>query len=191
MEAWRLIFRNGFSPFLSTDGLEKLLEALKIYDERIIQGATVHPLPIRQNEDWHVEATDAIAFCFWQGNNELKVKDIDAFFAKTCFSCDETLGEPSGYRHFLNWYDNFPRKETFDLLADEVSFCLSKRYLNEDIDFNKASSLYGSILGFEVCKLANLLKEKCDVELFLPLADLSEEAGLLTRSFVYRKSSKK
>src|SRR6187397_2364540 len=56
MESWRLVWRDGFVPVISTSGLEALREALKSDDPRLTQGSTTTPPPLMCVQDWPVEA---------------------------------------------------------------------------------------------------------------------------------------
>jgi hypothetical protein len=48
------------------------------------------------------------------------VREVEEFFAKTCFTPERLLGEPGGNRHFLNWYHDTPRGEMRRRLLAEV-----------------------------------------------------------------------
>lgn len=127
MESWRLVFRDGFVPVLSTDGLTALREALKSDDPRLTQGSTTTPPPLLCVQDWPVEAACALGFCGWQGDDLDTVGQVEEFFARACFEADTRLGEPAACRWFLNWYDDTPRDLMRRDLLEEVELALYKR----------------------------------------------------------------
>jgi len=77
MESWRLVWRDGFVPVLSTAGLEALRDALRGDDPRLTQGSTTTPPPLMCVQDWPVEAACALGFCGWQGD-ELESVGVSA-----------------------------------------------------------------------------------------------------------------
>ena len=111
MESWRLVWREGFVPVLSTAGLESLRDALRGDDPRLTQGSTTTPPPLMCVQDWPVEAACALGFCGWQGDELETVGEVEEFFARVCFEADQRLGEPAACRWFLNWFDDTPRDE--------------------------------------------------------------------------------
>lgn len=127
MESWRIVWRNGFAPNLSTPGLEALREALKTDDKRLLQGATTTPPPLMCVQDWPVEAACALGFCGWQGDHLETVGEVEEHFAKCCFAADQLLGEPAACRWFLNWFDDTPRDEMRRSLLEEVERALQSR----------------------------------------------------------------
>ena len=127
MESWRLGFRDGFAPVLSTRGLETLAEALRTDDPRLTQGSTTTPPPLMCVQDWPCEAACALGFCGWQGDELDSVGQVEEFFARACFEADQRLGEPAACRWFLNWFDNTPRDAMRAALLAEVELVLSQR----------------------------------------------------------------
>ncbi len=142
MEAWKKVWRDGFAPQLSTTGLTALARALKDDDPHLLQGATTSPPPLQTVQYWPVEAADAIAFCFIVDNGGFMqaastgptyadtgctVMEAEEFFAKACFACDETLGDPAACRWFLKWYDETPRVQMRRELLVEVQRVLAIR----------------------------------------------------------------
>ncbi len=128
MEAWRRVWRHGFSPLLPLLGLQRLKTALETDDPRLLQGATCTPPPLTAVLDWPVEACDCIVFAFWADHDfHCTAEDGEEFFAQRCFECDTILGEPAASRWFLNWYDETPRNEVFRALALEVGLEVTKR----------------------------------------------------------------
>lgn len=127
MESWRLVFRDGFAPVLSTRGLETLAEALRTDDPRLTQGSTTTPPPLMCVQDWPCEAACPLGFCGWQGDDLTSVGQVEEFFARACFEADQRLGEPAACRWFLNWFDNTPRDAMRAALLAEVELALSQR----------------------------------------------------------------
>jgi hypothetical protein len=127
MESWRLVWRNGFVPVLSTAGLEALRDALQSDDPRLTQGSTTTPPPRMCVQDWPVEAACALGFCGWQGDGLDAVGEVEEFFARACFEADHRLGEPAACRWFLNWFDDTPRDQMRRDLLAEVERALADR----------------------------------------------------------------
>ena len=127
MESWRLVWRDGFVPVLSTSGLEALRDALRGYDPRLTQGSTTTPPPPMCVQDWPVEAACALGFCGWQGDELESVGQVEEFFARACFEADQRLGEPAACRWFLNWFDETPRDDVRRELLPEVLRALRRR----------------------------------------------------------------
>jgi hypothetical protein len=127
MESWRITWRDGFTPVLSTAGLEALRDALKTDDQRLVQSVTTFPPPLMCVQDWPVEAADALGYCGWQGDGLTTVGEVEEHFARCCFDADQRLGEPAACRWFLNWYDDTPRDEMRRELLAEVERSLSER----------------------------------------------------------------
>jgi hypothetical protein len=126
-KAWRKGFREGFFPGLSTRALRALEDALANNDERLIQGATTQPPPLACVSDWPVEMACGIGLCGWLGEGLKTVGEVEEYFARQCYECDTRLGEASGCRHALNWFDDTPRSEAFPLLLEEVRKELKER----------------------------------------------------------------
>ena len=133
MDLWKKVWREGIVPQLSTPGLEALKTALVNNDKRLIQDATTVPPPLQCVQDWPVEASDAIAFAAWQGDGLETVGEVEEFFARTCFECDNALGEPAACRWWLNWFDDAPRDEMRRELLAEVQIVLAARALQAAI----------------------------------------------------------
>ena len=127
MESWRIVWRDGFVPVLSTAGLTALRDALRGDDPRLVQGATTTPPPLMCVQDWPVEAADALGYCGWQGDGLETVGQVEEHFARCCFEADQRLGEPAACRWFLNWYDDTPRDEVRRELLAEVELALAER----------------------------------------------------------------
>jgi hypothetical protein len=131
MESWRKVWREGIVPQLSTKALEVLQNALENDDPHLIQGATTTPPPLQCVQDWPVEAACIISYCGWQGENLKTVSEVEKFFAKTCFQCDQTMQQAAACSWFLNYWDDNPRKEVVEELLHEVRCELSRREKHE------------------------------------------------------------
>ena len=138
METWRLLWREGFAPVLSTAGLEALRNALQTDDPRLTQGSTTTPPPLSCVRDWPVEAACALGFCGWQGDGLGVVGEVEEYFASVCFEADQRLGEPAACRWFLNWFDDTPREEMCRELLAEVERSLAERSLPLDLPLTEA-----------------------------------------------------
>ena len=127
MERWKQVWREGFTPFLPTEGLLALRDALETDDPRLTQGSTTTPPPLLCVQDWLVEAACALGFCGWQGQALGTVGEVEEFFARICFEADQRLGEPAACRWFLNWFDDTPRAEMRRELLAEIELALADR----------------------------------------------------------------
>ena len=139
MESWRNVWRRGVAPLLSMESLEALRLALVHDDPRLLQGATTTPPPLQCVQDWPVEAACALGYCGWQGEGLESVAEVEEYFARSCFECDQLLGEPAACRWFLNWFDETPRDEMRQLLLAEVNRSLAQR-LSEKPGDNQAGA---------------------------------------------------
>jgi hypothetical protein len=92
------------------------------------QGCTTTPPPIQCVLDWPVEGACPIGFAGWQGDGLKTVGEVEEYFAKACFDCDQAIGEVAGVRHFLNWVDDTPRDEMRRELLREVNRVLEERH---------------------------------------------------------------
>jgi hypothetical protein len=87
----------------------------------LTQGSTTTPPPLMCVQDWPVEAADAIGYAGWQDNPGLEtVGQVEEFWARICFECDNRLGEPAACRWFLNFWDDTPRHQARAELLAEV-----------------------------------------------------------------------
>jgi hypothetical protein len=128
MESWRMVWREGFAPVLSTPGLEALWQALREDDPQLTQGSTTTPPPVGCMEGAAVEGCCGIGWCGWKGDRRETVGEVEEFFARCCFEADQRLGETAGCRWFLNWFDDTPRDEMRASLLNEVERCLGQRF---------------------------------------------------------------
>jgi hypothetical protein len=130
MESWRIVWRDGFVPGLSTENLQALEKGLEADDSRILQGATTTPPPLMCVRDWEVEAACPLGYCGVLENGgfgEATVGETEEFFARACFDADQRLGEPAACRWFLNAWDDTPRDEMRRELLAEVRLALAAR----------------------------------------------------------------
>ncbi len=139
MESWRKVWREGLAPQISTAGLEALRSALLNDDPRLLQSATTSPPPLQCVQDWPVDGACGLGYCGWQGDGLETVAEVEEYFARSCFECDQLLGEPAACRWFLNWFDETPREEMRQLLLAEVSRSLAQR-LSEKPGDNQAGA---------------------------------------------------
>ena len=121
---WRRVWRNGFLPLLSREGLLALQKALINDDPRLLQGATCHPPHLDAWQIRDVRCVCALGWCGWQGNGLRTVSQVEAYFQRLCDDADALLNEPAACRFFLNWYDDAPRAEMRRELLTEVSLAL-------------------------------------------------------------------
>src|SRR5262249_47561933 len=128
MDSWRMVWREGLAPLLSTMSLEALRAALFTDDARLLQGATTTPPPLACVQDWPVEAACGLGFCGWQGEGLESVGQVEEYFARMCFEIDQRMGEPAACRWFLNWFDETPREEMRGELLAEVNRTLAERH---------------------------------------------------------------
>jgi hypothetical protein len=132
MENWRRVWRDGFAPLLSRSALEKLRDALRSDDARLIQGSTTTPPPLMCVQDWSVQCACALGFCGWQGDGLTTVGQVAEYFNSLMLLCDARLGEPAGSRWFLSWFDETPRPEMRVELLAEVEMALAHRPMTAD-----------------------------------------------------------
>lgn len=128
MESWRMVWREGISPVLSTAGLESLWQALRTDDPRLAQGCSTTPPPLLSLADCPCSGADAIGWCGWQGQNLTTVGEVELYFARCCFDSDARMGEPAACRWFLNWWDDSPRDVARTELLAEVERTLAQRF---------------------------------------------------------------
>lgn len=139
LEPWRLVFRQAVAPSLSTRALEALAHGLRANDSRLIQGATAEPIPMYHVRDWPCEGACALGYAGWadvtaaieadpaEEGRPATVFEVEEGFSALCFAIDQRLGEPSGCRHFLNYWDETPREKMFPALLAEVVLALDAR----------------------------------------------------------------
>jgi hypothetical protein len=131
METWKVAWRNGVAPCLSTEGLLALRDALRTDDRRLIQNATTFPPPLEAAKDWPVAAACAVALACWHGSGLTTVGEVETAFALACQGASERLGEPGAVRWFLNAYDEMSRDQMRRELLTEVCRTLAERGIAE------------------------------------------------------------
>lgn len=145
MEAWRNVWRNGFAPNFTSDGLLALRHALEIDDCHITQSATTVPAAVPHVMDWPAEGACAITYCGWHGEQLETVGELEEYFSRVCFEADLLLGESGAARWFLNWYDEVPREEMRTSLLEEIDHELERRLMHvERGDERPAFGLVGA-----------------------------------------------
>ena len=131
-EMWKLVWRQGFAPVLSTRALDALADGLRRDDPRLTQGSTTTPPPLLCVQDWPCEAGCGVAYAGWLGEELSTVGEVEEFFARACFDADQKLGEPAACRFLLTWFDDAPRDEMRRDLLEEVERALSERAAMEN-----------------------------------------------------------
>jgi hypothetical protein len=127
LQAWQRCWRDGIVPQLSTRALQALRQGLLCDDKRILQGATCSPAPLACVADWEPEAADAISYALWLGDGYGTIGQLEDQFALVCMRASETLGEPTGCRYFLSWWDEQPRDVARQQLLIECDLALIGR----------------------------------------------------------------
>lgn len=143
LESWRLVWRAFVRARAAWPGaraaLERLAEAVRSDDGRLLQGATTFPPPLMCVQDWVCEGADVVG---WLGlerplvpedSVHLKAGDgtfpsvgeVEEGFARLCSECDRITGEPASCRYLLNWSDDTPRERMRAELAAEIRFNLT------------------------------------------------------------------
>jgi hypothetical protein len=131
LAAWKKAWRDAISPQLSTRGLEALRRALATDDKRLVQGQTTSPPPLRCVEDWQLEGGDPIVIALWIGDGYSTVGQAEEQWARLCCKVGHELGDPSGVRFFLNWWDSEARDVVRQQLLIEVDLALIGRLPQE------------------------------------------------------------
>lgn len=132
LEKWQEVWRKGFAPFMPTEGLKALSDALAENDPQLISGSTTLPPPSENWAHYPIEAACAIGYIGWKGKDLQTIGECEEWFANMCFECNRVLGEPSACRWFLNWFDETPREEMIPKLLTEVNAELLKREMEKD-----------------------------------------------------------
>lgn len=143
MESWQKVWREGIEPLLSIDALRVLHAALLSDDPRLIQGANTTPPPLLCVHDWPVEEACVLCYAGWQGEGLETVAEVEEYFARLCFECDQRMGDPAACRWFLNFWDDTPRHVLFPLILEEVNLELLRRCGNEANSANSRQSVAG------------------------------------------------
>ncbi len=133
MESWKTVWREGFAPGISLNGLEELRAALQADSQQLTQGSTTTPPPLTCVQEWPCEAACATAYCGWKGENLTTVGEVEEYFARLCYEADMRLGEQAACRYFLNWFDDAPRAEMVRELLAEVERAIAERNAIEEL----------------------------------------------------------
>lgn len=131
MESWRKVWRDGFMPGFSTEGLRSLRQALRADDFQLLQGASSFPPPEPKWLQCRAEGACAIGIGMAGSAGLGLVGTVEETFARACFEADCRLGEPAASRWFLNWYDAMPREHVRRHLLAEVERELHCRHADE------------------------------------------------------------
>ena len=126
-ESAKKVWHEGLAPLMPAAGLCALARALRDDDPALLQGATCSPPPLGSMASFPVEAGCVITYCGWKGSDRKTVIQAEEFFAKACFDCDKTLGEPAACRYFINWFDEAPRDEMRNELLPLVEAEIERR----------------------------------------------------------------
>jgi hypothetical protein len=120
------VWRDGLAPLLSDGALRSLRDALRRDDALLLQGATTSPPPLLGVGDYPVERACPVAYCGLAEGLET-VAEVEEFFARMCWACDQALGEAAAVKHFLNHRDYAPRAEVVAGLLAEVEAEVARR----------------------------------------------------------------
>jgi hypothetical protein len=129
LETWRLVWRRGLVPQLSTQGLQGLAKALEEDWPSLISGNTMTPPPLACMANEAVEGCCPLCFGLLDGlrPTAVSVGPLEERFAEACFKCSQLLGYPAAIRDWLNWVDETPREEMRKQLLIEVNLALVGR----------------------------------------------------------------
>lgn len=127
METWRRAWREGVVPQTSTRGLIALANGLADNDKRLMQGISIR---VRGSS---IKSACALAYIGWQGEGLESVAEVMGFFWNIYFSIDLRLDRTVRCRHFLEWFDETPRKEMRYEMIKEVELALFDRELQEHV----------------------------------------------------------
>ena len=132
LPAWKKVFREGLLPHIGEVELRTLRRLVIEDDHRLLQGATTTPPPLMCTSTWPVEAACPLTVCGWarlggEELSEITVGEAEEQFAALCYNIDQTVGEPGGCRHLLNWWDEAPRDEARRELLGEINLALASK----------------------------------------------------------------
>ena len=119
MESWRLVWRDGFVPVISTAGLESPAGCVAGRRSAAHAGQHHHPAPAScACRTGRSKPPVPSATAAGRAIDLDTVGEVEEFFARVCFEADQRLGEPAACRWFLNWFDDTPRDEMRRELLD-------------------------------------------------------------------------
>ena len=127
---WKQVFRQGFAPNLSLDGLHALRDALISEDKRLINRQTTRPPPIQYNYDLPVECACPIGFTVVTdlgGFGKATVGEVENRFGELCFKADRYMGCPGACAGFLNQIDCWAVSDMWSVLLPEVELAIAQR----------------------------------------------------------------
>jgi len=131
--AYEKVFKKGFAPGISTNGLLALLQALEADSPDLIRGGTLLPVPYILRLDDPVEAACAIGYCGWKGEGLNTVNDVEHYFGNQCSNASQRMGQELSSGWFLNWWDDNPREVVVPKLRDMVVEVLEERKSNHTL----------------------------------------------------------
>jgi len=168
VDSWRKVWREGFYPLLSNEAIQAIFEGLLADDKALIQGATTQPPPLQAVQDWPCEGADIIGYGGWKGEGLETVGEVEEYFARLSFECDNRIGEPAGCRWFLNWWDESTRSEVVFKMIWEIRYLRYRDIINGSYDLAK-SAMPGVMLAIS--------EKPEDTFNWTALADVLEEIG--------------
>lgn len=124
MELWRKVWRQGVAPQLSREQIAAMRDALRLDDERLLQGATTTPPPMMCVQDWPCEGGCLIGLSWMLTHPGATVGEVEEHFASVCRKADELLNEPAACRWWLNFWDDTPRDVARRELIGEIDLTL-------------------------------------------------------------------
>ena len=171
VDAWRSTLRKGFIPLMSTGALVGAGAGAGDGRPEVDPGGDDHAPALQAVQDWPCEAADFVGYGGWQGDGLDTVGEVEEFFARLCFECDNRLGEPAGCKHWLNYWDETPRNEAFENALWEVRYALETRD-NALLDPAKCRTLPALLTAIGIdpnvrlnwSALADLYKENDDTD---------------------------
>ena len=127
MESWRLVWRDGFAPVLTTDRAGGPPRRPRGGRPPADAGLHDHPAPAAcacrtgRSRPPARSATAAGRATGWRPSARSRSSS-----PACCFEADQRLGEPAACRWFLNWFDDTPRDEMRRELLAEVELALER-----------------------------------------------------------------
>lgn len=129
-ESWKKVFHEGFAPSFTIPQLQFLRALVANNQESLIQGGTCVPEPLACVLDFPVESACFVAAAGvyeHDGFGHATVEEVENFFARACYECDERLGEPLACRWFLNYFDETPREHLLAELLPELDKAIASK----------------------------------------------------------------
>jgi hypothetical protein len=126
-ERWRVVWRQGLAPLLSTPELVVLRDALAGDDPALLQGMTSQPPALKVCGDFAPEGACLLGYAGWRGLGLATVGEVEAYFGFLCYECDRHLNDLKASCEFLNVYDGWPRDRMRFELLPEVEAEMARR----------------------------------------------------------------